>query len=68
MVYFIKLSKHVDLLGYAEEFKVAAANKNGCGEFSHITPVYVVQGMLSIQILNSLFPLVSAFEEKSVVH
>ena len=43
------------LLGKAEEFKVAAVNKNGPGEFSHITPVHVLNGMLFIQIIKLYF-------------
>ena len=40
-------------------------NKNGCGEFSHITPVYVIQGMLNIQISFFLFfKLYSALKDK----
>ena len=43
------------LLGKAEEFKVAAVNKNGPGEFSHVIPVHVVKGTLNIQIIKQLF-------------
>ena len=38
-------------LGRAEEFKVAAINKNGSGEFSFITPCSVVYGMLKSRML-----------------
>ena len=51
MAYFVTFYQNLSfLLGKAEEFKVAAVNKNGPGEFSHITPVHVVKGMLNIQI------------------
>ena len=56
MAYFIKFYQNLwFLLGKADELKVAAVNKNGAGEFSHITPVHVVKGMLSIQIIKLLF-------------
>ena len=35
--------------GNAEEFRVAAVNKNGYGEYSYVTPYHVVHGMLSIK-------------------
>ena len=56
MAYIVTSYHHLSFfLGNAEEFKVAAVNKNGLGEFSHITPVHVVKGMLNIQIINYFY-------------
>ena len=55
MAYFVTFYQNLCfLLGKAEEFKVAAVNKNGPGEFSHVTPVHVVKGMSNIQIIKLL--------------
>ena len=43
------------LSGDAEEFRVAAINKNGLGEFLYVTPYHVVQGMLNIQVVLLLY-------------
>ena len=66
MAYFVSFYQNLwFLLGKAEEFKVAAVNKNGPGEFSHITPVHVVKGRLSIQIIKLFFNFLmySTFQE-----
>ena len=62
MAYFVTISQNLlVLLGKAEEFKVAAVNKNGPGEFSHITPAHVEKGMLNIQIVKLLFKYFNLF-------
>ena len=55
MAYFLTFYHSLLFLGKAEEFKAAAVNKNGPGEFSHITPVSVVNGMLNIQNIRLIY-------------
>ena len=43
------------LSGNAQEFRVAAVNKNGSGEFLYVTPYHVVQGILYIQLNSFIF-------------
>ena len=54
-LYFVTFVCTFFLSGNAEEFRVAAINKNGLGEFLYVTPYHVVQGMLNIQVVLLLY-------------